>query len=135
MAGEFIQGIKDWVWIMGAIAPLLVGVGMLYLRQSFPTKTEHAEQTKALKDAVADLSTKVEQRRSDTDSRLSRLEMVTEKLPSRLDIEQLGLRLGAVERSTAVTAESTRGMEKMLGSVMHTANMLLENQLREERGR
>ncbi|WP_029004799.1 DUF2730 family protein [Azorhizobium doebereinerae] len=135
MAGEIIQGIKDWVWIMGAIAPFLVGAGMLYLQQRFPTKAEHAEQTKALKDAVSELSAKVEQRRTNTDARLSRLEAVTEQLPSRKDIEQLGMRLGEVERSTAVAAEATRGMEKLLGSVARTADMMLQNQLRAEGGR
>jgi len=131
MTNEFIQVLKDWVWVMGALAPLMFGAGMLYLKERFATKIEHAEQTKTIRDAVSDLSTKVEQRRSDTDARLSRLEASTEKLPSRQDIEQLSHRLRGVEQSTAVTAESVRGMEKMLGGVVHTTNMLLRNQLEE----
>lgn len=132
MSADIIGAIKDWIWIVGAVSPFLIGAALLYLRAQFPTKSEHAEGQRALRDGLAELARQMEQRRTDTDQRLSRLEMATEGLPDRHDMDELGRRLAAVERATAVTAEAVRGSERLLGKVDHTLNLLLQTKLAEE---
>lgn len=125
--------IKDWVWMVTAISPILIGIGMLYLRSQFPTKAEAEKANAGLKTSIDDLSTQVEARRSDTDRRLSHLETVTEHLPSRTDIAALERRLGEVEKQGAVTAETVRGIDRILIKVDRSVEMVLQNQISESR--
>lgn len=125
--------IKDWVWLVTALSPVLIAVGMLYLRSQFPTKVEAAAANDGLKQSIADLSEQVEDRRSDTDRRLAHLESVTDHLPSRADIGALERRLGDVERQGAVTAETVRGMDRMLTKMDRSLEMVLQNQIAENR--
>ncbi|MDI4664699.1 DUF2730 domain-containing protein [Xanthobacter autotrophicus] len=136
--------IKDWVWLVTAIGPFLLGIGLLYLRSQFPTKVEHAaaaetlraEHAKAtgdLKKSITELTAQVEERRSDTDRRLIHLEAVTEHLPTRSDIAALDRRMSDVERQSAVTAETVRGVERIVAKVDRTVEMVLANQIQDAR--
>lgn len=147
--------IKDWVWLVTAVSPVLIAIGMLYLRSQFPTKTEHAEAikglkegqekaitglkeehaegTKGLKESIDHLATQMDERRSDTDQRLFRLEMVTEHLPTRTDIAAVERRLADVERQGSVTNEAVRGIDRIITKVDRTLEMMLQNQIQETR--
>lgn len=125
--------IKDLVWLVAAISPIFMGIGMLYLRSQFPTKAEAEKANAGLKTSIDDLSTQVEARRSDTDRRLAHLETVTEHLPSRGDIAALERRLGEVEKQGAVTAETVRGIDRILIKVDRSVEMVLQNQISEGR--
>lgn len=136
--------VKDWAWLFTTISPILVGIGMLYLRSQFPTKVEHAEAAATLKKEHADatsevkksigqLSEQMELRRSDTDRRLIHLETITEHLPTRADIAALDRRMSDVERQSAVTAETVRGVERIVAKVDRTVEMVLANQIQDAR--
>ncbi|WP_323034541.1 DUF2730 family protein [Pararhodobacter sp.] len=132
---DWVDVVKDWVWLASAMSPFVAGAVLLWLRSQFATKAEHQEALTAVSKGLADIRTHVDQRRSDTDERLTRLEVATEGLPTRKDLEQVGDRLAGVERASAVTAEAVRGTERMMGRVEHTMNLLLQQKLNEERAR
>lgn len=132
---DWVDVVKDWVWLASAMSPFVAGAVLLWLRSQFATKAEHQETLAAVNNGLANIRNHVDQRRSDTDQRLTRLEAATESLPTRHDLEQVGIRLAAVERATAVTAEAVRGTEKMMGKVEHTLNLFLQHKINEERGR
>lgn len=147
--------IKDWVWMVTAISPVLIAIGMLYLRSQFPTKTEHTEAikgvkdehkqalkslrdenadgTKGLKESIDHLAAQMDERRSDTDRRLSHLETVTEHLPTRADMIAVERRLGDVERQGAVTNEAVRGIDRIITKMDRTLEMIVQNQIQETR--
>ncbi|MQT14402.1 DUF2730 family protein [Segnochrobactrum spirostomi] len=133
MSSDIVAALRDWIWIVGAISPFMVGGALLYLRSQFPTKAEHAETAAGLRASMADLAHQVEQRRTDHEGRINRLEIASEGLPDRTDLDELGRRLASVERATGVTAEAVRGTERLLARVDHTLNLLLQNKLTEER--
>lgn len=128
---DLMQFVKDWVWIASALAPLMFGWAMLYLRERFPTKDEHNRQADGMKAAVEELSKQVDRRHHDADARLTRLELTTQHLPSRQDLEEIYRRLGKVEQTTAVTNEAIAGLGRLLGKVDHTATLLLNRELKE----
>jgi hypothetical protein len=125
--------IKDWVWLFTAISPFLLAFGMLYLRSQFPTKAEAEKTGAGLKTSIDQLTAQVEERHGQTDRRLTHLESVTEHLPSRADIAAIERRMGDVEKQGAVTAETVRGMDRILGKVDRTLEMVLQNQIQESR--
>lgn len=126
--------VKDWVWLFTAISPILITIGMLYLRSQFPTKAEADKANTALKSSVDALEKTVNDRRTDTDRRLAHLETVTEHLPGRNDIAGLERRLADVERQGAVTAETMKGIDRVVVKMDRTLEMILQNQLQEPRG-
>lgn len=128
---DLMQIIKDWVWIASAAAPFLFGWAMLYLKERFPTKDEHARQAAELKASVDGLSGKVQQHYHDAETRIGKLEARAEHLPTRRDLEDISNRLAKVETATAVTNEALLGLQKMLGKVDHTATLLLTRELNE----
>lgn len=124
----WIDAIRDWVWLVGAISPFMVGAAMLWLKSQFATLSE-------LRTSLADVQAQNEQRRAETDQRLTHLERTASGLPDRSDLDDISDRLSAVERATAVTAEAVRGSKEILGRVDHTVNLLLQNKLAEERSK
>lgn len=125
--------IKDWVWLVTAISPVLIAIGMLYLRSQFPTKAEAEKANAGLKKSIDDLTGQVEERRGDTDKRLAHLETVTEHLPARNDIAALERRLADVERQGAVTAETMRGIDRLVVKMDRSLEMILQHQLQDTR--
>lgn len=125
--------IKDWVWLGTAVSPILIGIGMLYLRSQFSTKAEAASEGQSLKASIIQLSAQMEERHDDTDRRLAHLEATTAQLPSRNDIVAIERRVGEVERYGAVTAETVRGIDRMVTKIDHTLDTMLHHQLQESR--
>lgn len=128
-----MEVIKDWVWLFTAISPFILAIGMLYLRSQFPTKAEHKVASDGLQASFGELKTKVDQKHSETERRLSHLETVTDHLPSRTDISALERRLADVERQGAVTGETMRGIDRVVSKMDRTLDMILQNQLQENR--
>lgn len=131
MNGELMQLAKDWIWIGWIMGPVFLGAGLLWLKERFPTKQEHADQAAALKASVDLLTVQVERRQHEAELRLNRLEAVSQHQPSRQDLEEINRRLGKVEQTTAVTNEAVAGLGRLLGKVDHTATLLLNRELNE----
>ncbi|NIX75400.1 DUF2730 family protein [Microvirga terricola] len=124
---SLIKQVKEWWWLVSVASTFLFAIAMLYLRDKFTTKEEHARQT-------AELSAQIEGVKKDVGgvgNRVVKLESLTENLPDRDTFHAMAERIGAVERGVAVTTETVRGVEKMVGKVDHTLTLILENQLKE----
>lgn len=67
------------------------------------------------------------------EERISELETTVRRVPSHDDIRQIGVRVGELERTTAVVSTEVRGVKDILGRVEQMTDLLVRHQLQGEK--
>lgn len=118
---ETLDALKNYWWLITGPIAFAFGGAFLWLKSQFATKQEFKAQAAHVNAAIGKLSKNFEDHADETEGRLTRLETVTEHLPTReafheltLQVERQGAMIEAMRDTQKATAAGVSRIEEFM---------------------